>query len=159
MGQYEQFETFLTTFFSRTKNFNKNIHIAGDSNLNLLDHDTNKKVQGFLNLIYQNNLISAINKPTRVTEKTATAIDHILSNYFVDTDFKSAIFKTDIADHFPVCLLLPLPSITKSENETTFIYKRPFSSNSIKMYNKNCMKLIGKKLKRIKTLMKPTKFF
>ena len=159
LGQYEQFENFLTTFFSRTKNCNKDIHIAGDSNLNLLDHDTNKKVQNFLNLIYQNNLISTINKPTRVTMKTATAIDHILSNYFLDTDFKSAIFKTDIADHFPVCLLLPLPSIAKSENETTFIYKRTFSSDSIEMYNKNCMKLIGKKLKRIKILMKPTKFF
>ena len=159
LGQYEQFENFLTTFFSQTKNCNKDIHIAGDSNLNLLDHDTNKKVQNFLNLIYQNNLISTINKPTRVTMKTATAIDHILSNYFVDTDFKSAIFKTDIAGHFPVCLLLPLPSIAKSENETTSIYKRTFISDSIEMYNKNCMKLIGKKLKRIKILMKSTKFF
>ena len=113
VGQYEQFENFLTTFFSRTKNCNKDIHIAGNFNLNLLDHDTNKKVQDFLNLIYQNNLITKINKPTRFTMKTATAIDHILTNSFVDTDFKSAIFKTDISDHFPVCLLLPLPSIAK----------------------------------------------
>ena len=70
-------------------------------------------MQGFSNLVYQNNLIPTINKPTRVTMKTATAIDHILTNSFVDTDFKSAIFKTDISDHFPVCLLLPLPSIAK----------------------------------------------
>ena len=67
----------------------------------------------FLNLIYQNNLIPTINKPTRATMKTATAIDYVLTNSFVDTDFKSAIFKTDISDHFPVCLLLPLPSIAK----------------------------------------------
>ena len=66
--------------------------------------------------------------------KTATAIDHILTNSFVDTDFKSTIFKTDISDHFPVCLLLPLPSIAKSEKETTFVYKRTFSSDSIKMF-------------------------
>ena len=134
VGQYEQFENFLTTFFSRTKNCNKDIHIAGNFNLNLLDHDTNKKVQDFLNLIYQNNLIPTINKPTRVTMKTATAIDHILTNSFVDTDFKSAIFKTDIYDHFPVSLLLPLPSIAKSENGTTFIYKRTFRSDSIEMF-------------------------
>ena len=67
MGQYEQFENFLTTFFSRTKNSNEDIHIAGDFNLNLLDHDTNKKVEDFLNLIYQNNLIPTTNKLTRVT--------------------------------------------------------------------------------------------
>ena len=59
-GQYEQFENFLTTFFSRTKSCNKNIHIAGDFNLNLLDHNTNKKAQSFLNLIYQNSLIPTI---------------------------------------------------------------------------------------------------
>ena len=29
--QYERFENFLTTFFSRTKSRNKCIHIAGDS--------------------------------------------------------------------------------------------------------------------------------
>ena len=70
IGQYEQFENFLTTFFSRTKSCNKD----------LLDHDTNKKVQEFLNLIYQNSLIPIISKPTRVTMKTATAIDHLLIN-------------------------------------------------------------------------------
>ena len=47
IGQYEQFENFLTTFFSRTKSCNKNIHIADDFNLNLLGHNTNKKVQDF----------------------------------------------------------------------------------------------------------------
>ena len=66
--------------------------------------------------------------------KAATAIDHYLTNSFVDTDFKSAISKTDISDHFPVCLLLPLPSIAKSENETTFTYKGTFSSDSIEMF-------------------------
>ena len=63
VGQYKQFENFLTTFFYRTKDCNIDIHIAGDFNLNLLGHDTNKKVKGFLNLIYQNNLIPTINKP------------------------------------------------------------------------------------------------
>ena len=108
--------------------------LVNDFNLNLLDHDTNKKVQDFLSLIYQNNLIPTINKPARVTMKTATATYHIFTDSLVDTDFKLAIFKTDISDHFPVCLLLPLSSIAKSENEITFIYKRTFSSDSIEMF-------------------------
>ena len=36
VGQYEQLENFLTTFFFRTRSFNKDIQIAGDFNLNLL---------------------------------------------------------------------------------------------------------------------------
>ena len=102
-------------------------------NLNLLDHNINKKVQDFLDLIYQNSLIPTINKPARVTMKTATAIDYILTNSFVDTNFKSAIFKTDISDHFPICLFLPSPKV-KKESETTFIYKRIVNTLSIKMF-------------------------
>ena len=36
-------------------------------------------------------LISTINKPTRVTANTATAIDHIITNVIIDTDFKTGI--------------------------------------------------------------------
>ena len=61
------------------------MHIAGDFNLNLLDHNTNREVQSFLSLIYQNGMIPTINKPTRVTRKAATAIDHILTNSFADS--------------------------------------------------------------------------
>ena len=50
--------------------------------------------------------------------KTATAID-LITNSFADTNFKSAIFKTDISDHFPVCLFLPSHKV-KSESEITF---------------------------------------
>ena len=75
-----------------------------DFNLNVLDHDNCKKVQNFLDLLFQNNIIPIINKPTRVTKKTATAIDHIITNCFVDTNFKTAIFKSDISDHFPICV-------------------------------------------------------
>ena len=61
VGQYEQFENVLTTFFSGTKNCNKDIHITGDFNCDLLGHDTNEKVQDSSNLIHQNNIIPTIN--------------------------------------------------------------------------------------------------
>ena len=64
--------------------------------------------------------------------KTATAIDNILTNSFVDTNFKSAIFKTDISDHFLICLFLPSTKV-KSESETTFIYKRIVNTFAIEM--------------------------
>ena len=120
IGQFEQFENFLTIFFSRTKSCNKDIHIAGDFNLNLLDHDTNKKVQVFLNLIYQNSLIPILNKPTRVTMKTATAINHLFTNPLQILD--QLFLKLIISDHFPVCVFLPSPKV-KSESKTTLSLK------------------------------------
>ena len=57
-----------------------------------------------LNLIYQNGMIPTIKKLTRVTKKTATAIDHIITNSFVENTFKTAIIKSDVSDHFPICI-------------------------------------------------------
>ena len=65
-------------------------------------------------------MISTINKPTR---KTATAIDHILTNHFVNVNFKTTIFKTDISDHFPVSIIISSKK-KPVENKYTCVYKR-----------------------------------
>ena len=106
-GQRESFEKFLNNIFSKIKKSNKLFHIAGDFDLNLLDHDTNRKVQRFFNIVYRNGMISTINKTTTVTRKTTPAIDHILTNSFTDTVFKTANFKSNISDHFPICFMIP----------------------------------------------------
>ena len=64
------------------------LHIAGDFNMNLLDYEKSKKVLEFLNLIYENSMIPIINKPTNVTRQSATAVDRILTNCFVNFDFQ-----------------------------------------------------------------------
>ena len=92
-------------------------HIAGGFNLNVLDHD---KIQNFLNLLYQ-NMIPIINKPTRVTRKIVTSIDHTITNCFNDTNFKAIIFKSDISDHFPIGVFLST-MVENNKNEVTYIY-------------------------------------
>ena len=62
----------------------------------------NKNVQYYLNLICQNSFIPIISKPTKVTRKPATIINHNLINLFVNTNFKTFILKIDISDHFPI---------------------------------------------------------
>ena len=56
------------------KNSNKAIYVVGDTNLNLIDYETNIKVKNYLNLLFQKNFIPAINKPTRVSRNNATTI-------------------------------------------------------------------------------------
>ena len=90
--------------------------LAGDFNLNVLDFEQNKKVQNFVNLMFQFGLIPSINKPTRVTNETISAIDQIITNYIYNKDFKTGIIKTDISDHFPVIYTFKLRSSMSSEN-------------------------------------------
>ena len=75
--------------------------MAGDFNMNLRDFKQNKKVQNFLNIMFDHSMMSVINKPTRVTKNTATAIDHIFINSVTTTKFKTGIIKSDILDNFP----------------------------------------------------------
>ena len=81
----------------------KNIVLAGDFNINILDFETNINVQDFLNLMFRNNMIPLTNKPAQVTKHSANAIDHIITNSVTGhNNFKSAIIKTDFSNHFPI---------------------------------------------------------
>ena len=106
-----------------------------------LDHSLNKKVQDYLNLIYQNSFIPVINKPARVTRKTSTVIDHIFTNLFVNANFKTILFKTNVSDHFPICFLQPT-SRHREKNKATYITKRVFNNNTIKMFKQELYKTI-----------------
>ena len=129
-GKIEPLKKFLNEIFLSIKKSNKQFHIAGDFNLNVLDYEKCNKVQEFLNLIYEHSMIPVINKPTRVTYKTATAIDHFLTNSYTDTKFKTAILKSDVSDHFPICLFIPSMK-PLSKNEETYIYKRIYNEQTV----------------------------
>ena len=49
-------------------------------------------------MIFQHGLLPVINKATRVTKKSATAIDHIITNSFFKNNINTGIIKTDISD-------------------------------------------------------------
>ena len=82
----------------------KNIVIAGGNfNINFLDFETNKNVKDFLNLMFHYNMIPLTNKPTRVSRHSANVIDYIITDSATGgNDFKSAIIKTDLSDHFSI---------------------------------------------------------
>ena len=58
---------------------NKAAFLWGDFDLNVEDYDTNEIVKNVFNLIFQNGFLPLIQRPTRVTRTSATAIDHILT--------------------------------------------------------------------------------
>ncbi|XP_065645633.1 uncharacterized protein LOC136076098 [Hydra vulgaris] len=80
--------------------------MVGDLNLNILDYDSNKIIKQFFNVIFKNSYIPVINKPTRITNKSETSIDQIITNDFINIKIKTGIFKTDISDHFPIFIVV-----------------------------------------------------
>ena len=129
-GKIKPFKNFFKELVSKNKRSGKILYIVGDLNLNILDYETNNKVKNFFNLIFSFNLIPVINKVTRVTKKSATAIDHIIKNSYLNANIQTGIIKTDISDHFPISLVTNTPNIN-AYSKTTTIYKRYINTESI----------------------------
>lgn len=81
-----------------------------------------------------------INRPTRITAHTATYIDNIFSNCFIENDQSTnGIFFTDISDHLPIFTVIPLQE--KSEFMNIKVTKRCINTQSKKHFSEelnNC---------------------
>ena len=82
---------------------NKLIYVMGDLNIDLLKSDVHKSTSSLLDVLYSYNVLPVITKPTRVTESTATLIDHILTNNFdIDASHHQGILCSSISDHYAI---------------------------------------------------------
>ena len=78
-------------------------YLMGDMNIDLIKHDVHMPTSSFLDIMYSNNFFPLITKPTRITEKSATLIDHIFTNNFdIKYQHIQGILQTGISDHFPI---------------------------------------------------------
>ena len=59
---------------------NKDIFLMGDFNINILQYDSNKDSQEFLDEIHSNFLLPYISSPSRFTPCSQKLIDNIFSN-------------------------------------------------------------------------------
>lgn len=109
-----------------------NYYILGDWNIDLLKiNDTG--VLDFMNLIYSWGFFPITNKPTRVTDNSATLIDHIWTTR-PSKNIKNCIIYTDITDHFPVFSQF----LMNSNHQTpTYVHKRCYSQANFNTFTNN----------------------
>jgi len=70
----------LDTLLSRINNEKKIAYIAGDFNINLLKYDSHVPTSEYVNCVFSHYFYPTINRPTRITEMSATLIDNIITN-------------------------------------------------------------------------------
>ena len=110
IGVIYRAHTAIDNFVHDISKEKKECYIMGDYNIDLLKDDSDRPTHDYLDLIYSHCLIPSILFPTRITEKSATIIDNILTNS--DNEITTRILVTDITDHFPTILM------TKSKTKT-----------------------------------------
>lgn len=78
---------------------NKKCIIMGDFNIDIAKEEN--KATDFLNTLYSTSFYPTINKFTRVSKKTKTIIDNIITN-LQNYDCKSGVLYSDISDHYAI---------------------------------------------------------
>ena len=71
----------------------------GHFNINLLNYESHRNTNEFINSMVSHCLLLHILQPTRVTDHSATVIDNIFTNA-TDFDTKSGNILNQLADHF-----------------------------------------------------------
>ena len=78
-GDPNKLENCFKNILSKQEITNKELVLARDFKVNVFDFNERKMVQSFVNLMFRHGLIPTVNKLTRDTKNTATAIDHIIT--------------------------------------------------------------------------------
>ena len=73
-----------------------------DHNLDLLKTNTHPQTNEFLETNLRKSLIPCISKPTRITHKTATLIDNIMTSPIIQSNQCPYILVEDLSDHMPI---------------------------------------------------------
>ena len=82
---------------------NKLVYLMGDYNIDLLNSKKHDLTNEFVDVLYCNEFLPLISRPTRITSTSATLIDNIFTNNHDDLNCSlNGILVADISDHFPI---------------------------------------------------------
>ena len=90
------FENVLQKLDRHTKN--KLLYLVGDFNQDLIKYDTDANSQNLIDMCTSHGLVQLISRPTRITDSSATLIDHVYTNN-VDNVKSCNILTVDLTDH------------------------------------------------------------
>ena len=113
--KYELFEELM----GKINKENKLFYLIGDFNIDMLKINSNTYSQNMINRVICSSFYPQITKPTRITHKSATLIDNIMTNRLNSNDLKGILF-TDISDHLPIFTIERDIIINKNTNKSEF---------------------------------------
>ena len=77
------------------------VYITGDIKIDFFQYNTNNQTSEYLDMLLSLGYLPIITKPTRITDHSATLIDHIYTNV-PQKLVKSGICLVGITDHLPI---------------------------------------------------------
>ncbi len=116
-GKISVFQDQLEKSLQKIDKENKICFLVGDLNINALS-TSHVQTQNFFNSMLSQNYIPHITLPTRITDTSATLIDHIFVKYncdIIDEAIISGNIFSDISDHLPNFILFGEKSVDNTK--------------------------------------------
>ena len=105
---------------SLRKHGKKQIILAGDFNIDLIKHDSDEKSQNLIDVTASYGFAQVISRPTRITDHSATLIDHVYTNK-VEKFISSSVVTLDLSDHLGTYIQISLaPSYDRASRAVNF---------------------------------------
>ena len=122
----------MTELQNMLDNEKKEVYIMGDMNVDLLKCMDHVKTRDYIECLFANSFLPVITKPTRLTEFSATLLDHIYTNKR-ELRVTAGIVLSDVSDHFGIFAMIRQAQRTK--DSISNILKRSFSQKNIDYFN------------------------
>lgn len=122
-GNCSTFQEFLCQKLNQINKLGLETLIVGDININLLNYCSDKITSEYCDTLLDLGFLPIITKATRITNHTATLIDHIYTNS-PEKVIQSGICLADISDHLPCFCTIA----TKIPTHVQQKYYRDFSN-------------------------------
>ena len=131
----ERMDLILSTINKEKKIY----YTMGDKNICLLKADTHNPTSDYIDTLYSHGAFPLINKPTRVTQTTATVIDHIYTNNIESQQNQhhvQGILCSSISDHFSIFHIVSNNKCPESNSQAPQALKRNYSERNINKFIK-----------------------
>ena len=117
----KKFNEFFNTLLQKldcNRYSNKTIFIMGDFNQDLIQYDDNVDCQNLVDNAHSHGFSQIVSRPTRITENSATLIDHVYSNS-VNNALSCNILTLDLSDHLAIHTKILINSNTNLSQKTS----------------------------------------
>ena len=127
-NKINDFTDSLESFLININKENKKCYLMGDFNIDALKIGNNCTTDTFINQLLSSSFYPLITKPTRITERSATLIDNILTNRLNNCNINGILF-SDLSDHLPLFTIEKNVKV-KYQNSSCSM-KRNFSNGNV----------------------------
>ncbi len=129
-------KNYLTPLVAKlSKECNKNIHISGDFNMDLIKASEHDATSEFLDIMTTNFLLPTISLPTKINKKHDTILDNIFTNK-LNPNIVTGNFTVEISDHLSSFAIFP------KDNQNHLPKKTIFTKETLETTNKMHLCLI-----------------